>query len=149
MYNGLLHLHNVLRWVILILLVIAMVQAFAARSGKSAGGLKKTSLFLLISAHINLLIGLYQYFVGPWGWKTIQTYGMSEVMKNTALRFWAVEHITGMLIAITLITIARGKVKKTQYASASALYVVALLILLVTIPWPFRESVGRALFPGA
>jgi len=149
MYTGLLHLHNVLRWVILILLVIAMVQAFAARSGKSAGGLKKTSLFLLISAHINLLIGLYQYFTGPWGWKTIQTHGMSEVMKNTALRFWAVEHITGMAIAITLITIARGKVKKSQYASASALYVVALLLLLVTIPWPFRESVGRALFPGA
>ena len=74
---------------------------------------------------------------------------MSEVMKNTALRFWAVEHITGMLIGIILITIARGKVKKTQYASASMLYVVALFIILVTIPWPFRESVGRALFPGA
>ncbi len=149
MYTGLLHLHNLLRWVILILLVIAMVQAFMARSGQSAGGLKKTSLFLLIAAHLNLLIGLYQYFVGPWGFKTIQTYGMSEVMKNTALRFWAVEHITGMLIAIIMITIARGKVKKLQYVSARTLYLVALLIILVTVPWPFRESIGRALFPGA
>jgi glucan phosphoethanolaminetransferase (alkaline phosphatase superfamily) len=148
MYTGLLHLHNVLRWVILILLLIAMFQAFAAKSRQTPGGLQKTSLFLLISSHITLLIGLYQYFGGPWGYKTIQTYGMSEVMKNAALRFWAVEHITGMIIAVTLITIARGKVKKTQYASASILYVVALLIILVTIPWPFRENVGRALFPG-
>jgi hypothetical protein len=148
MYTGLLHLHNILRWVILILLLVAMFQAFAARSGKLPGGLKKSSLFLLISAHITLLIGLYQYFAGEVGYKTIQTYGMSEVMKNSALRFWAVEHITGMVVAIVLITIARGKVKKTQNASASILYVVALLIILATIPWPFRENVGRALFPG-
>ncbi|MET0244733.1 MAG: hypothetical protein ABW174_14740 [Flavitalea sp.] len=148
MYNGLLHLHNLLRWVILILLIVSIAQSFAAKSGKPANGLKKSSLFLLISAHITFLIGLYQYFVGPWGFKTIQAYGMSEVMKNSALRFWAVEHITGMLIGIVLITIARGKVKKAQYSTASWMYIVALLLILATVPWPFREGIGRAIFPG-
>ncbi|RYF96413.1 MAG: hypothetical protein EOO02_22165 [Chitinophagaceae bacterium] len=148
MYNGLLHLHNFLRWIILILLIVSIAQSFAAKSGKPANGLKKSSLFLLISAHITLLIGLYQYFAGPVGYKTIQEYGMSEVMKNTALRFWSVEHITGMLIGIVLITIARGKVKKAQFSSAGWLYIVALLIILATVPWPFRAGIGRALFPG-
>jgi hypothetical protein len=148
MYNGLLHLHNLLRWVILILLIVTIVQSFAAKSGKPAGGLKKTSLFLLIAAHINFLIGLYQYFAGAWGYKTIQLNGMSEVMKNSVLRFWAVEHITAMLIAIILITIARGKVKKSLYASASWLYVIALILILVSIPWPGREGISRPLFPG-
>ena len=148
MYTGLLHLHNLLRWVILILLIISIAQSFAAKSGKPADGLKKTSLFLLISAHIQFLIGLYQYFAGPWGFKLIQANGMSEVMKNSAMRFWAVEHITGMLIAIILITVARGKIKKSLFASSAWLYIIALILILATVPWPSREGIGRTLFPG-
>ena len=148
MYTGLLHLHNLLRWVILIFLVISIVQSISAKSGKPAAGLKKTSLFLLISTHITFLIGLYQYFAGPSGFKIFQAYSMGEIMKNSALRFWAVEHITGMLIAIILITIGRGKVKKTQYSSATWLFIIALILILATVPWPFREGIGRTLFPG-
>jgi hypothetical protein len=148
MYTGLLHLHNILRWVILILLIISIAQSFSAKSGKPSGGLAKTSLFLLISAHIQFLIGLYQYFAGGWGFSLIRTNGMSEVMRNSAMRFWAVEHITAMLIAVILITIARGKVKKSLFSSASWLYIVALILILAAIPWPSREGIGRALFPG-
>lgn len=143
MYNGLLHLHSVLRWVILILAVLAIYQAFT-----KSQGLKKSSLWLLIAAHTTLLIGLYQWVAGNLGLKLIQASGMAEVMKNAAARFWAVEHITGMLIGIILITIARGKVKKDNYKAASWLYLIALLIILVTIPWPFREGIGRGWFPG-
>ena len=149
MYNGLLHLHNFLRWVILILLLVTIVQSFAAKSGKPANGLQKTSLFLLIAAHINLLIGIYQYFAGAWGFKSIQLNGMSEVMKNSALRFWAVEHMLGMLVAIILITIARGKVKKSLFATASWMYIVALILILFSVPWPGRgDEIGRPLIPG-
>ncbi|MHA4847882.1 hypothetical protein ACX0G7_27210 [Flavitalea antarctica] len=149
MYTGLLHLHNILRWVILILLIISIVQAYNARSGKSGSGLNKSSLFLLIAAHTNFLIGLYQYIAGAWGLKVIQNNGMSEVMKNSVLRFWAVEHITSMLIAIVLITVARGKVKKSLYGSAFWMYIVALILILLAIPWPGREGIARPLFPGA
>ena len=148
MYNGLLHLHNLLRWVILILLIISIAQSFSAKSGKPANGLKKASLFLLISTHINFLIGIYQYFAGASGFKIFQAYSMGEIMKNSALRFWAVEHITGMLIAIILITIGRGKVKKSQYTAASWLFIIALILILAAVPWPFRASIARPLFPG-
>lgn len=143
MYNGLLHLHSLLRWVILLLLLIAILQAFA-----KSGGLRKTSLFLLISAHIQFLIGLYQWFIGGFGYKLIANNGFSEVMKNTVQRFWAVEHITGMLIGIILITIARGKVKRGSYTAAGLLYLVALIIILAVVPWPFREDIARPWFPG-
>jgi hypothetical protein len=69
-------------------------------------------------------------------------------MKDTASRFWAVEHISGMLIAIILITVARGKAKILNYQAAAWLYLIALIILLVTIPWPFREGIGRPWLPG-
>lgn len=143
MYNGLLHLHNLLRWVVLIFLLIAIFQAFA-----KSGGLKRTSLILLISAHIQFLIGIYQWFVGGFGYKFIAANGFSEVMKNSVQRFWAIEHMTGMLIAIILITIARGKAKRGSYSAASWLYLVALILILAVIPWPFREEIARPWFPG-
>jgi len=143
MYKGLLDLHNVLRWAILILLLVALLQAFS----KSAG-LRKSSLWLMICAHITLLIGLYQWFAGQLGFKLIQRAGLKAVMENDASRFWAVEHITGMLIAIILITIARGKAKVLNYRAASWLYLIALIVLLVTIPWPFRAGIGRPWLPG-
>ena len=143
MYKGLLDLHNVLRWAILILLLIALLQAF----GKKAG-IRKSSLWLLICAHTTLLIGLYQWFTGNLGLKLIQNAGFSVVMKDSVSRFWAIEHITGMLIAIILITIARGKAKILNYNAAAWLYLIALIIILATVPWPFREGIGRPWFPG-
>jgi hypothetical protein len=143
MYKGLLDLHNVLRWAILILLLIALLQAF----GKKAG-IRKSSLWLLICAHTTLLIGLYQWFTGNFGLKLIQNAGFSVVMKDSVLRFWAIEHITGMLIAIILITIARGKAKVLNYNAAAWLYLIALIIILATVPWPFREGIGRPWIPG-
>lgn len=148
MYTGLLHLHNLLRWVILILLLVAIVQSFSAKNNPGAAGLKKTSLWLLIAAHTTLIIGIYQWFAGELGFKLIQQNGFGEVMKNAASRFWAVEHLTGMIIGIVLITIARGKVKRGNAGAASWLYVIALLIILASVPWPFRAGIGRPWFPG-
>lgn len=145
MYTGLLHLHNILRWVILILLLIALVQSFTKNSG-----VKKVSLFLLISAHITLLLGLFQYFNSQTvGFHLIENMGgFGNVMKDSFARFWVVEHITAMIAAVILITIARGKAKKENYSAAKWLYLIALILILVAVPWPFREGIARPLFPG-
>jgi len=143
MYNGLLHLHNILRWLVLLFLLIALFQAFTKKMG-----LRKSSLWLMICAHTTLLLGLYQWFAGELGFKLIKASGFSAVMKDDASRFWAVEHILGMLIAIIMITIARGKAKVLNYRASSWLYLIALIIILAVVPWPFREGIGRPWFPG-
>lgn len=143
MYNGLLHLHNVLRWLILLFLLIALFQAFA-----KSPGVRKSSLWLMICAHLTLVVGIYQWFAGEWGLKKIQQLGFGEVMKHDAYRFFAIEHLAGMLIAVILITIGRGKAKVLNYRAASWLFLIALILILLTIPWPFREGIGRPWFPG-
>ncbi|MFN9116010.1 MAG: hypothetical protein ACK5XN_38680 [Bacteroidota bacterium] len=145
MYEGLLHLHNALRWIILILLLVALIQAFTKKEG-----LLKTSLWLLITAHITLLLGLFQYFNSKAvGFQMIERMGgMANVMKDSMARFWVIEHISAMILAIVLITLARGKSKKQLYKKAALLYVIALLLILAAVPWPFREAVARPLFPG-
>jgi hypothetical protein len=109
---------------------------------------KRAGLFLLISAHTTLLIGLYQWITGPWGLKNIENMGMSAVMKDDVYRFYAIEHMTGMIIAIVLITIGRSATKKAipdqaKFKKAFWFYLIALIIILASVPWPFRAGVGR------
>ena len=154
MYTGLLHLHNLMRWVILILLIVALIRHFSGYRNEKAftAGDRKIDLFLMISAHITLLVGLYQWVTGPWGIKNIIGNGMSQVMKDPVQRFFGVEHLTGMLIAIVLITIGRGVAKKqmsdtAKHKKAFWMFLIALIIIVVSIPWPGRET-ARPLFPG-
>jgi hypothetical protein len=143
MNTGLLHLHNALRWVILISLLMSIYKLYSKKDAL------KTSKILLISSHSTLLLGLYQYFFGAVGIKMIQAAGMGVAMKDSTTRFWAVEHISSMLIAIVLITIGHISYKKTQNASKTTVfYVIALLLIVLAMPWPFREGIGRPWFPG-
>lgn len=153
MYIGLLHLHNLLRWILLLLLLIAIVRHLSGMMSRRPinGGDRKIDLFLMISAHIQLIIGLYQWFVGGFGLKSILNNGFGPVMKNAALRFWAIEHIFGMLVAIVLITIGRGAVKRSADAAvhkkAFWFFLIALIIIMATVPWPGRAGIGRPLMP--
>lgn len=154
MYQALLYLHNLGRWVIIILLLVVIFKSLAGMSGNKpfTNSDKKAGLFLMISAHIMLLIGLYQWFAGPWGLQNIRTLGMQTVMHDNVLRFWAVEHITAMIIGIILITIGRGSAKKNishkaKHTRSFWFYFAAFIIIIASVPWPFRE-VARPLFPG-
>lgn len=153
MYTGLVHLHNFLRWIILLLLLTAIVRHFTGMNGKKpyTDADRKNDLFLMITAHIQLLLGLIQWFVGDWGYKLVANAdSFGEIMRNPTMRFWTVEHNTGMLIAIVLITIGRGAGKKaipdaSKHKRAFWLFFFALILILASIPWPGREGIERPL----
>lgn len=143
MEKGMLHLHSFLRWIILILLLVSIYQAFSRKES-----IKKTSLWLMISAHVMFVIGIYQLFFGRFGITKGLPEGV-ELMKNAFYRFFWVEHPLLMVLAIAVITVARGKAKVLNYKATSWLLLIALIFLLVAIPWPFRTvGEGRTWFPG-
>jgi len=154
MEKGLLHLHSLLRWVILLLLLFAFYKSLVDRKNPFTAGHQKAGLFLMIIADVMLLLGLYQWFTGPWGLKNIQQNGMSVVMKDPVQRFFAVEHFIGMLIAIVLIHIGYSYTKKAlpdavKHKRVLFYFGLALLIILISVPWPIRAiGAGRAWFPG-
>lgn len=154
MYEALLSLHNIGRWIVIILLLVAIIKALSGMAGNKlyTGSDKRVALFLMITAHIMLLIGLYQWIAGPWGVHNIQNMGMKAVMHDKVYRFWAVEHITGMLVAIIFITVGRGAGKKpitdkAKHSRSFWLFLIALIVILASVPWPFRE-VARPLLRG-
>ena len=150
MYTALLDLHSVLRWVILVLAIVAIFKSY---SGMTAGkvfsaGDRKVGLFLMIAAHTTLVVGFYLWLAGPYGLANIRNLGFGEVMRDRVYRFYAVEHLVGMLIAIVLITLGRGAAKKSisdraKHKRTFWYILVALVIMLATIPWPFRVGIAR------
>ena len=154
MYNGMLHLHSVLRWIILILLLVALYKSIADRKALFTAAHQKLGLFLMFCTDLLLLVGIYQWVAGDKGLKSIQANGSGVVMKNAGLRFFAIEHTTGMLIAIILIHLGYAFGKKPvpdaqKHKSMLVYFCLALLNILNSVFWPFRAvGAGRPWFPG-
>ena len=142
MYNGLLHAHSGLRWIAIILLVVAIINALVSQSsGRYEKKDRLLNLFAMVFMHIQLLIGLIMFFQSPKvkfseGWMSIPSQ-----------RFYGLEHLVGMLLAIVLITIGRKKAEKLRgtrdkHRRIMFSYLIGLILILLSIPWPFREVAG-------
>lgn len=143
LYTILQHAHSGLRWVVLILLLWAIWGAFQGRSKSAAfsDADRKRGLFAMISAHVQLLLGLSLYFLSPY----VKFEG--GVMKDSLLRFYTVEHISLMLIAIALITLGYTRIRKkaddrSKFQTQFVFFLIALLLILAAIPWPFRAGLN-------
>jgi uncharacterized membrane protein YphA (DoxX/SURF4 family) len=134
------------RWLVLIVIVLAVVFALVGWF-KKLNWTKKdniTGLILTIFMDIQFLVGIILYvFVSPLTKAAFNDFGAA--MKNPALRFYAVEHILLMIIALVLVHIGRSKSKKAvapwkKHRAAAIYYGIALVLILAGIPW------DRALF---
>lgn len=139
--NALLHAHSGLRWVALILLVLTIVYYATRMKSEYNKTAKQLALFTLISVHLQLVIGLILYFFSP---VMKAVFSSGQVMSNSFNRFMAMEHPLMMVIAITLITVGYSKAKKktesrAKYRIIFFCYLAALILILASIPWPFRE----------
>lgn len=145
MYKGLLHAHSGLRWVALVLILVALIQALSNLSNSAPNRTKnKMALFAFIFSHIQLLLGLALFFISP------KVKFGSGMMTNKVLRFFTIEHSLVMIIAILLITVGYSSAKKSLTVGAAnkkiALYFgIALILILIRIPWPFL-GVGGSWF---
>ena len=145
MDNILFQAHSGFRFIVLILLVIAFIAALAGWMGNKdyTNGNQKINLFTLISAHIQLLIGLGLYFVSPY----VKLDDMGGAMKDPNLRFWTVEHALIMILAIVLITVGYSKSKKTLNAAAkhkkiAVFFGIALILIFAGILMGNRPLLG-------
>jgi uncharacterized membrane protein len=143
MYEILKHTHSGLRWVALILILLAIYNSITAKEfGKRQ---KLINLFSMVSLHTQLILGLILYFNSPLvrfyqGW-----------MKDAEDRFYGMEHLAGMVIAIALITFGYVKSKKGTtpaeiYKPIKLFYIIGLILILASIPWPFRANLGGGWF---
>ena len=124
--------HSGLRYVVLGLLIAAIITAFGKKSESNAP-YSKVYLFAMIATHTQLLIGLILYFMN------IGVKVRFDMISDKFYRFFAVEHLVGMLIALALITVGNAQGKKGNHAKVFTFYLIALVVIFLSIPWPFRN----------
>lgn len=121
------------------MIILALVKAFSGWFGKKefTASDKKSALFALIFTHIQLILGLGLYFISP-----LVSFEEGAI-KSEVFRFYTIEHFSMMIIAIVLITLGFSLSKRapesiTKFKRVAVFYLIGLLIMLSSIPWPFR-----------
>jgi hypothetical protein len=125
------------------MVIVVVFKSLAGWMGKSqyTSNDNKISLFTLILTHTQFLLGLLLYFVSPF------VRFSSETMKDPSTRYWTVEHVSMMLIAVVLITVARSTSKKmpdgvARHRRLFILNAIALAIILAGISMGGRGFFG-------
>ena len=149
MYDIVLTLHSLLRWVVILLGLCAVLTAAAAASRRSwTPAEARPGLLFTIALDVQLLLGVLLYVaMSPITRAALQDVG--GAMRNGPMRFWAVEHPALMLVAIVLAHVGRSA---TRYAGsdragarARLWFGLALVALVLATPWPFMPQ-GRPWF---
>ena len=127
-----------------------MIKAIGGLAGKQeyAPSDGQSNFLFMLSMDIQLLVGLGLYFSGVW-FERLKHLG--DNMKDASLRFFTIEHEVMMIVAWILVHAGRVMVKKAPASSAKfkrslIFFGIALLLILIAMPWPFREAVARPWF---
>lgn len=143
MYPVVLFLHSLLRWLVLIAGLACVARAFAGWLGAKGWRPLDDRLGLLFTAgmDVQLLIGIVLYlFLSPLTAAALRDFG--GAMSNAGLRYFAVEHVALMLLALILAHLGRARSRRARedaarHRAAAIFYLLAVLAILAAIPWPF------------
>lgn len=135
--------HSWLRWVVVAALVVLV--------GLSAHGVVRRRAHAVVDvraaraatrlADLQLLLGIALYLLlSPQTRAAFADFGAA--MKQSTLRFFALEHPTGMVLALAALHVGvaasrRAVDDRTKHRRALVGAALALVCVLVTIPWPF------------
>jgi hypothetical protein len=147
MYAVLLTMHAWVRWAVVLTGLVAVLRAGAVRPVWTRADTRVARLFVG-AVDLQMSLGLILYLaVSPFTQAAFARFSLA--MHDRVLRFWAVEHITGMLVAVTLVHI--GHVRSRQLTDPAARhravlrwFTAGLAVIFITMPWPFLPY-GRPL----
>jgi hypothetical protein len=153
MYDLLLFAHSWLRWIVLLAGLAALVRAATGANARrpwtpldDRGGMWFTA-----ALDLQMLLGLVLYaFLSPVTQSAFVD--MAAAMRAAPIRFFAVEHPVGMIVAIALAHVGRVRVRKapdseSRHKRTLVFFGLALVVLLLSLPWPIGPG-ARSLFRG-
>lgn len=143
MYDILLAIHNIVRWLALLLLIFAVITSFIGwfRKRKWMEIDRKVGTYTTIALDIQLLLGLVLYlFFSEFGLQGITENGFAFVMENSIYRQYAIEHSLLMLLGIIAahmgsILPRRVEESKAKFRRAAIWFTIALVLILAGMPW--------------
>ena len=150
MYEFLLSSHSWLRWILLLCFILVIVKSYTGFKSNRAYSSddKKWNTILIACLHLQAVIGLTLYFISPMMKGILSDFGASMKMSET--RFWSMEHLFGMLVAVVIAQVGSIKSKnqstdQARFKTAFNYYLIALIIILLMIPFGIWNA-DRPLF---
>jgi hypothetical protein len=140
MYPTLLHLHSYTRWLVLAAALVALALSWRAFLGTRSYGRPEqlsTRVFARL-LDVQVLLGLALYALSPVVRAALADFGASMAVKE--LRFFGVEHITGMVLALVFLNVGAVRVRRAESDALKLRRAVfwqtaAVLAVVVSIPW--------------
>ncbi|MBN2470372.1 MAG: hypothetical protein JXN59_06590 [Anaerolineae bacterium] len=149
MHGLFLVLHSILRWVVLLAGLAAVIQGVRGWLGGREWTALDNRLGLVFTSvlDVQLLVGVILYIVSPLIRLVFEDFG--GAMGMTGLRFFAMEHVLLMVIAVVVAHVGRARIRRapdaeSKHKQAAIFFGLALVLVLAGIPWPFLPY-GRPL----
>ncbi len=144
MYEYLLVAHNLFRWILVVWALYALYINYSGWKNSSPYTSKNKAINATFVGllDLQLIMGLILYFV--YSKVTQMAFAnMAAAMRNKELRFWAVEHITGMVLVVVLAHIGsivskRAKVDSEKFRKAFIYFTIAVLLIILSHPLAFH-----------
>lgn len=151
MYLPVLLVHSWLRWAVILLGLLAILRGISGSVSRRpwTAADERIGLLFIISLDVQVLIGLLLYFaLSPITQQALSDFG--GAMGVSALRFWGVEHVFGMVVGTFLAHRARARVRAIpdavrKHRVAAIFFALAMVAILASIPWPGTPN-ARPLF---
>ena len=152
-YAMVLTIHSLVRWVVVIAGIAAVIMAYAGWFGNRRWTSSTVRLNMLFTTFLdlNVLLGIFLYIIlSPITRGAFQN--MGDAMRDSNVRFFTVEHLLIMLVAVVVAHIGSSRAKKAaddkgKFKQAAIFFTIAMILIFLCSPWPFMAScAGRGLF---
>jgi hypothetical protein len=137
LFTFILAAHNIVRWIILVLGIIALFRAYRGWLGKQpwTSTDRKVGVFFGSALDVQLLLGIVLVIL------------LGIQAGVASLGPYLVEHVLPMLLAVILAHVGSVRSRKSasdaeKHKQAALWYTIVFLVLLVAIPW-YRPLLPR------
>lgn len=141
-------LHNLTRWIVMVLAIFALYRAYTGWLGKKAYTAtdRKAGMFFGIGMDVQLLLGLILYFVGNWGIKAFAVAQSAPAAQRMQTLFFAIEHSPVMLLAVILTHVGSMMSRKatddvSKHKLAAIWFTIVVILVIIAIPWTQRPLI--------
>jgi cell division protein FtsW (lipid II flippase) len=146
MYEAVLVLHSLLRWAVVVTGAVAIARGAGGWAGRRpwTPADAAAARWFVMAMSVQFVVGLLLWaFLSPYGAASFSD--MAGTMKDATRRFWAVEHITMMILALGVAHVGAARVRKARedarrHRSALIFFVLSIVLVLIAIPWTGTEA---------
>ena len=148
MYTLVLFLHSWLRWAVLIAGFGAVATSLSSRPPGTSDPADRWGLAFMATLDLQMLLGLLLYFaLSPTTAAIFNNF--DTAMQDPVARFWAVEHIGTMTLAVVMAHIGRALARKATTASGKrtrllVCFGISLIAILAAIRGPAWRQAERS-----